>query len=191
MVAHGGLASSPAGVLVATAAGYVSSANARGAMSIQARARRGRVVVAPPGALAGRPGRGGSMSSGEGACPEEEDTDESYAVTCAARRLPFLAPRGVSLWDVRAAAKHAGVAGERALEAAAVVMADGGDRELQLAGALLSKGPGAFAGFEPLSCEGCGTGYQRVREGWPGCTRCGLLLRPEDVTRAALSRAMV
>ena len=191
VVAHGGLASSPAGVLVATAAGYVSSANARGAMSIQARARRGRVVVAPPGALAGRPGRGGSMSSGEGACPEEDDTDESYAVACAARRLPFLAPRGVSLWDVRAAAKHAGVAGERALEAAAVVMADGGDQELQLAGALLSKGPGAFAGFEPLSCEGCGTGYQRVREGWPGCTRCGLLLRPEDVTRAALSRAMV
>ena len=191
VVAHGGLASSPAGVLVATAAGYVSSANARGAMSIQARARRGRVVVAPPGALAGRPGRGGSMSSGEGACPEEDDTDESYAVACAARRLPFLAPRGVSLWDVRAAAKHAGVAGERALEAAAVVMADGGDRELQLAGALLSKGPGAFAGIEPLSCEGCGTGYQRVREGWPGCTRCGLLLRPEDVTRAALSRAMV
>ena len=191
VVAHRGLASSPAGVLVATAAGYVSSANARGAMSIQARARRGRVVVAPPGALAGRPGRGGSMSSGEGACPEEDDTDESYAVACAARRLPFLAPRGVSLWDVRAAAKHAGVAGERALEAAAVVMADGGDQELQLAGALLSKGPGAFAGFEPLSCEGCGTGYQRVREGWPGCTRCGLLLRPEDVTRAALSRAMV
>jgi hypothetical protein len=111
------------------------------------------------------------MSSGEGACPEEDDTDESLAVACAARRLPFLAPRGVSLWDVRAAAKHAGVAGELALEAAAGKMADGGDRELQLAGALLSKGPEAFAGFEPLSCEGCGTGYQRVREGWPGCTR--------------------
>ena len=191
VVSHGGLASSPAGVLVATAAGYVSSANARGAMSIQARARRGRVVVVPPGALAGRPGRGGSMSSGEGACPEEDETDESLAVACAARRLPFLAPRGVSLWDVRAAAKHAGVAGERALEAAAGKMADGGDRELQLAGALLSKGPEAFSGFEPLSCEGCGTGYQRVREGWPGCKGCGLLLRPEDVTRAALSRAMV
>ena len=72
-----------------------------------------------------------------------------------------------------------------------VVMADGGDQELQLAGALLSKGPEAFSGFEPLSCEGCGTGYQRVREGWPGCKGCGLLLRPEDVTRAALSRAMV
>ena len=72
VVSHGGLASSPAGVLVATAAGYVSSANARGAMSIQARARRGRVVVVPPGALAGRPGSGGSMSSGEGACPDED-----------------------------------------------------------------------------------------------------------------------
>ncbi len=95
------------------------------------------------------------------------------------------------MWDVRAAAKHAGVAGELALEAAAGKMADGGDRELQLAGALLSKGPAAFSGFEPLSCEGCGSGYQRVREGWPGCTGCGLLLRPEDVTRAALSRAIL
>ena len=108
------------------------------------------------------------------------------------RDSPFLASdRGVSLWDVRAAAKHAGAGGARALESAAGEMqSTGGARASQLAKSLLSGAPEKFVGFEPLSCEGCGLGFDRG-EGWPGCRDCGLLLRPEDVTRAALSRAMI
>ena len=77
------------------------------------------------------------------------------------------------------------------MESAAVEMRSiGGARASQLAKSLLSGAPEKFVGFEPLSCEGCGRGYSRG-EGWPGCGDCGLLLRPEDVTRAALSRAMI
>ena len=103
---HAGLASSPAGVLVATAAGFVASTYASGATMIQSRARRGRVAVAPPAALAA--GRVKSHStteiSGDAASGKLDDgaADESLSVACAARRLPFLAStRGVSLWDVR------------------------------------------------------------------------------------------
>ena len=151
---------------------------------------------APPAALAA--GRVKSHStteiSGDAASGKLDDgaADESLSVAFAARRLPFLAStRGVSLWDVRAAAKHAGAGGARALESAAGEMqSTGGARASQLAKSLLSGAPEKFVGFEPLSCEGCGLGFDRG-EGWPGCRDCGLLLRPEDVTRAALSRAMI
>ena len=193
---HAGLASSPAGVLVATAAGFVASTYASGATMIQSRARRGRVAVAPPAALAAGRVKSHSMTeiSGDAASGKLDDgaADESLSVAFAARRLPFLASdRGVSLWDVRAAAKHAGADGARELESAAGEMqSTGGARASQLAKSLLSGAPEKFVGFEPLSCEGCGRGYPRG-EGWPGCGDCGLLLRPEDVTRAALSRAMI
>ena len=198
---YAGLAASPAGVLVATAAGFVSSTYASGATMIQSRARRGRVAVAPPAALAAARVRSAISDKTATAVDfraagklddDDADDDESLSVACAARRLPFLAPDpGVSLWDVRAAAKHAGAGGARALESAAGEMhSTGGARASQLAKSLLSGEPEKFGGFEPLSCEGCGRGYPRG-DRWPGCGFCGLLLRPEDVTRAALSRAMI
>ena len=186
---HAGLAASPAGVLVATAAGFVSSTYATGATMIQSRARRGRVAVAPPAALAAARVKSATTEiSGAAAAGKLDDgaADESLSVACAARRLPFLAPdRGVSLWDVRAAAKHAGAGGARALESAAGEMQSaGGTRASQLAKSLLSGGPEKFEGLSRCRAKGAGEGTPR---GYVAGLR-GLRPAAPGRPRAALSR---